>query len=67
MNLFSRKGLDMRTFVDSDKKRQSYDYEKQVWILDGKYVRCGHPDNMACGCYGKEHAGENAVITEHCK
>jgi hypothetical protein len=50
-----------------DKARQSYDYEKQVWILDGKYQRCGHPESMGCGCYGRTHAGEEAVITEHCR
>ena len=35
-----------------------YDYEKQAWVVDGKYVRCGHPDEMNCGCYGREHEGE---------
>jgi hypothetical protein len=56
-----------RTFIDSDKTRQSYDYENQVWIIDGKYTRCNHPDAMNCGCYGKTHAGKTAVITEHCR
>ncbi len=51
---------------DKDKARQSYDYDKQVWILDGKYVRCGHPESMGCDCYGRLHAGEMATITEHC-
>lgn len=35
-----------------------YDYENQVWVVNGKYVRCGHPENMNCGCYGREHEGE---------
>ncbi|MCP3678985.1 MAG: hypothetical protein GY782_01290 [Gammaproteobacteria bacterium] len=56
-----------RTCINNDKARQSYDYEKQVWIVDGRYVRCGHPDSMDCGCYGRTHEGEEAVITEHCK
>ncbi len=34
-----------------------FDYDNQAWVADGKYVRCGHPESMNCGCYGKEHAG----------
>ena len=57
----------MRTFISKDKGSRSYDYKNQVWIKDGLYVRCGHPETMNCGCYGKDHAGEKAVITEHCR
>jgi len=39
----------------------TFDYERQAWIKDGKYVRCGHPESMDCGCYGRLHEGE-AVI-----
>lgn len=46
--------------------KNMFDYEKQVFIKDGKYLRCGHPDSMDCKCYGKEHEGETAVITDHC-
>ena len=35
-----------------------YDYERQAWVQDGRYVRCGHPEDMNCGCYGRLHAGE---------
>ena len=43
-----------------DKKLYNgYDYEKQAWVLKGKYVRCGHPDSMNCQCYGKAHEGES--------
>ena len=35
-----------------------YDYTNQAWVIDGKYIRCGHPDSMDCGCYGREHEGE---------
>lgn len=35
-----------------------FDYEHQAWVKDGYYVRCGHPESMACGCYGREHEGE---------
>jgi len=38
-----------------------YDYENQAFVKDGKYVRCGHPENMNCKCYGRLHAGETAV------
>lgn len=36
-----------------------FDYDKQAWIEDGKYVTCGHADPR-CGCFGKVHAGEPA-------
>lgn len=35
-----------------------FDYDRQTWIRDGIVQRCGHPDGMRCGCYGREHAGE---------
>ena len=35
-----------------------FDYEKQVLVVDGKYVSCAHPESMKCKCYGKIHAGE---------
>lgn len=35
-----------------------FDYEHQAWVVDGCYVRCGHPATMDCKCYGKEHEGE---------
>lgn len=36
-----------------------YDYDHQAWVKDGLYVRCGHPESMDCGCFGREHAGES--------
>lgn len=36
-----------------------YDYTRQAWVKDGKYVRCGHPENMQCPCYGRAHEGES--------
>ena len=36
-----------------------YDYEKQVWVKNGKYVKCGHPETMDCQCYGKKYEGLN--------
>ena len=38
-----------------------YDYDNQAWVQDGLYVRCGHSERMNCGCYGKEHEGEDTV------
>lgn len=38
----------------------TYDYDRQAWVKDGLYVRCGHPEAMNCGCYGRLHAGEPA-------
>ena len=35
-----------------------FDYDNQAWVIDGTYRRCGHPDSMSCGCYGREHEGE---------
>ena len=51
----------MRTGKDEyrdDKLWNGYDYSRQAWVADGLYVRCGHPEKMDCGCYGKHHAGE---------
>jgi len=34
-----------------------YDYENQAWVVNGRYIRCGHPETMDCRCYGREHEG----------
>lgn len=34
-----------------------YDYTNQCWVVNGYYVRCGHPPTIDCGCFGKTHAG----------
>ena len=34
----------------------TYDYENQAWVVDGRYVRCGH--QTECNCYGRKHEGE---------
>lgn len=34
-----------------------FDYEFQVWTLDGIIQRCGHPEAMRCGCLGRRYAG----------
>ena len=35
-----------------------FDYENQAWVVDGRYVNCGHHETINCGCYGRIHAGE---------
>jgi hypothetical protein len=41
-----------------------YDYRAQAWVVNGQYIRCGHPETMNCGCYGKTHAGVICPTTE---
>ena len=38
-----------------------FDYINQAWVADGVYVRCGHPETMDCGCYGRTHEGEKTT------
>ena len=45
---------------------REYDYEHQAWLVDGKYIKCGHPDEMNCTCYGKLHEGEGYPYHECC-
>lgn len=33
-----------------------YDYRHQAWVVDGRYVECGH--GKPCDCYGTKHHGE---------
>jgi hypothetical protein len=41
-----------------------FDYDNQAWIVDGKYVRCGHAESMDCGCFGRRHEGESVPADE---
>lgn len=41
-----------------------YDYENQCWVKDGLIQRCGHPESMNCGCYGREHEREESQTPE---
>lgn len=38
-----------------------FDYDRQAWVQGGVYQDCGHPEAMACGCYGRTHQGERAL------
>jgi len=42
---------------DGNRKTVQFDYEKQVWIVNGVYQCCGH--SGPCSCYGKKHAGDS--------
>jgi hypothetical protein len=42
-----------------------FDYTRQAWVLNGVYVRCGHPESMNCGCFGKEFEGRPSLATEN--
>jgi len=41
-----------------------YDYKNQAWIVDDRYIPCGHPLDMDCHYYGRAHAGEPADADE---
>ena len=47
----------MTTTDASGRLLNGYDYDRQAWVVDGHYVRCGHLDD-ACDCYGRLHEGE---------
>ncbi len=43
-----------------------FDYANQAWVKDGKYVRCGHSEEMFCRCYGRTHEGDaTETVIEH--
>lgn len=48
-------------YYENGQLRDGYDYENQAWVKDGKYITCGHPESMACQCYGKLHEGEDVI------
>ena len=45
-----------------------YDNQRQAWVVDGRYVRCGHlieignRGHLTCACYGRLHEGEEATV-----
>jgi hypothetical protein len=51
----------MRTSTDeidptTGRVLNGFDYTHQAWVIDGRYVACGHPG--PCTCFGKQHTGE---------
>lgn len=55
----SRSSIDIHD--ETGRLMMGFDYEKQSWVKDGKYMKCFHPEDMNCNCYGKEHEGEETV------
>lgn len=48
-------------YLPGDTQAPAYfDYDHQVWVKDGVYQDCQHPDGMNCRCFGRVHAGERA-------
>ena len=43
---------------DTGRLLGGYDYDVQSWVVDGRYVDCGHPEGMDCQCWGRLHEGE---------
>lgn len=41
-----------------------FDYDKQAWVVNGRYIRCGHPIGLDCKCYGTLHTGEETTTAE---
>lgn len=44
--------------------RNGFSYDLQCWIVGYKVQRCGHPERMQCGCYGRTHAGEQVKFRD---
>lgn len=39
-----------------------YDYVNQAWVINGKYMPCGHAATLLpCNCFGRLHAGESCT------
>lgn len=41
-------------------KKIEFNYDLQVWIVDGIIQRCGHPESMDCGCVALTFCGRTA-------
>jgi hypothetical protein len=64
--------LERHAEANHPKVINGYDYTNQAWVLDGVYVRCGHPEVgdvlpegtvwTGCTCYGLEHEGEPPTV-----
>lgn len=39
--------------------KNGFDYKLHCWIKDFIIQRCGHPETMSCGCFGKEFEGQD--------
>lgn len=34
-----------------------YDYTNQAWVVNGRYIACGHA-RIDCGCWSRKHEGQ---------
>ena len=44
-----------------------FDYTNQAWVQNGRYLRCAHGPDLACGCFGKINQGKRpsaAILAE---
>ena len=60
----NRGGMMTRTSSDqyiNGRLINGYDYHNHAWVQQGVYIRCGHPNEMNCNCYGKLHEGESTT------
>ena len=48
-------------FDTSGRLIEGFDYENQAWVQLGVYLDCGHVQTLMCGCYGRDHKGEETV------
>ena len=51
-------------YVDS-KLLNGYDYDNQAWVVDGKYVRCGHPETMGRSQIAARRKGRESMSQEY--
>lgn len=64
MDKVARTTIGPKDEYKEGKLHNGYDYENQAWVHMGKYLRCFHPEEMNCGCYGREHEGESCETGE---
>lgn len=43
------------------KHKPYYDYENQVWVINGVFAKCGH-EYFVQACFACQHHGESAII-----
>jgi hypothetical protein len=60
-------GSDFESPAPNPETITGFDYTNQAWVQNGRYLRCGHPTEMECDCFGRTHQGERpsrAVLNE---
>jgi len=41
-----------------------FDYDLQVWVIDGVIQDCGHPDSMRCASYCNQRKYHGMKLSE---